>query len=139
MIWRPIVSWGFREKVMIPQAVADELCVGGAPREVRAWMSAPPAWLEVVVVSDEDMAQVSDELDLGERAAIALAERLHADLLLIDETAGRAEARRRSLRVTGMLGVLRAGAEAGLVDVDDTTTFYVEEELLRKTFEKWMF
>ena len=37
-------------------------------------------------------------LDLGERAAIALAETMHADLLLIDEAAGRAEAKRRHLR-----------------------------------------
>jgi len=73
-------------------------------------MSAPPSWLAVVTVSDEDMAQVSDELDVGERAAIAIAQRMRADLLLIDETAGSAEARRRSLRVTGTLGVLRAGA-----------------------------
>jgi predicted nucleic acid-binding protein len=31
---------------------------------------------------------------------------MHADLLLIDEAAGRAEAKRRHLRVTGTLGVL---------------------------------
>ena len=54
-------------------------------------------------------------LDLGERAAIALAETMHADPLLIDEAAGRAEAKRRYLRVTGTLGVLRSGAEQGLV------------------------
>ncbi len=58
---------------------------------------------------------ITDDLDLGERAAIALAETMHADLLLIDEAAGRAEAKRRHLRVTGTLGVLRAGAEQGLV------------------------
>jgi hypothetical protein len=44
--------------------------------------------------------------------------------------AGRAEARRRRLRVTGTLGVLRAGAEQGVVNVPDlierlkSTTFY---------------
>jgi len=135
----PIVSWVFRvrdplhylillrqpellrrlyEKVVIPDAVAGGLRVAGAPREVRDWMSDTPSWLAVVTVSDEEMAQVSDELDLGERAAIAIAQRTRADLLLIDETAGRAEARRRSLRVTGTLGVLRAGAEAGLARTD---------------------
>jgi predicted nucleic acid-binding protein len=54
---------------------------------------------------------ITDDLDPGERAAIALAETVQADLLLIDEAAGRAEAKRRYLRVTGRLGVLRAGAE----------------------------
>ena len=57
---------------------------------------------------------MTDDLDLGERAAIALAETVRADLLLIDDAAGRAEAMRRQLRVTGTLGVLRAGAEQGL-------------------------
>jgi predicted nucleic acid-binding protein len=83
-------------------------------------------------------------LDLGEQAAIALAERTGADLLLIDESAGRAEARRRSLRVTGTLGVLRAAAEAGLLDVREVvsrlkaTNFYVDESLLNTVFEKWL-
>jgi predicted nucleic acid-binding protein len=47
--------------------------------------------------------------DLGERAAIALAATLRADLLLIDDAAERAEARRRNLRVTETLGVLEPG------------------------------
>ena len=96
-------------------AVAAELRVMSAPAPVRDWMSRPPAWLRIVEVTAEDIASVADELDLGERAAIALAERAGADLLLIDESAGRAEARRRSLRVTGTLGVLGVAAEAGLV------------------------
>ena len=37
----------------------------------------------------------------------------------IVEAAGRAEAKRRNLRVTGTLGVLRAGAEQGLVNVPE--------------------
>ena len=62
------------------------------------------------------MQEITDELDLGERAAIALAGAIHADLLLIDEAAGRAEAKRRNLRVTGTLGVLRT--ERGVVSVE---------------------
>jgi predicted nucleic acid-binding protein len=40
----------------------------------------------------------------------------------IDEIAGLADARRRNLRVIGTLGVLRAAAEGGLVDVPDLLT-----------------
>jgi hypothetical protein len=42
------------------------------------------------------------------------------------------------------LGVLRAAAEAGLLDVKDVvsrlnaTNFYVDEALLRIVFEKWL-
>ena len=69
---------------------------------------------------------------------------MHADLLLIDEAAGRAEAKRRQLRVTGTLGVLRAGAEQGLVNVPDllerlrTTSFYLDETLLNAVFGPWL-
>ena len=63
-------------------------------------------------------------------------------LILIDEAAGRAEARRRRLRVT--LGVLRAGAEQGVVNVPDliarlkSTTFYLDETLVRSVFAPWL-
>jgi predicted nucleic acid-binding protein len=69
---------------------------------------------------------------------------MHADLLLIDEAAGRAEAKRRHLRVTGTLGVLRSAAEQGLVNVPDLvkrlmgTSFYLEETLLNATFGQWL-
>jgi predicted nucleic acid-binding protein len=79
----------------------------------------PPDWLRVVPVENERVQQVTDELDLGERAAIALASAVHADSLLIDAAAGRLEATRRKLRVTGTLGVLRAAAELGAIRVSD--------------------
>jgi predicted nucleic acid-binding protein len=130
--------------VLIPDTVAAELRAAASPRKVSEWVSSPPSWLRIVEVTAEQIVTVADELDLGERAAIALAETTGADLLLIDESAGRAEARRRSLRVTGTLGVLRAGAEAGLLDARDVvlrlqaTNFYVDEALLRTVFSKWL-
>jgi predicted nucleic acid-binding protein len=57
-----------------------------------------------------------EELDAGEREAIALAEALHADALIIDEKMGRREAERRKLRVIGTLRVLDDAAEARLID-----------------------
>lgn len=131
-------------EVLIPDAVAAELRAASSPRAVSEWLSTPPPWLRVVEVTPRDIDAVTDELDLGERAAIALAESTQAELLLIDETAGRAEARRRSLRVTGTLGVLRTAADAGLIDVRDVldqlaeTNFYVDESLLRTVFSKWL-
>ena len=90
------------------------------------------------------VSTITDDLDLGERAAIALAETVHADLLLIDEAAGRAEAKRRQFRVTGTLGVLRSGAEQGLVNVPDLlerlkrTSFYLDEGLVSAVFARWL-
>jgi predicted nucleic acid-binding protein len=130
--------------VVVPEAVASELSTAGAPGVVCEWITAPPSWLEVRPVAPEDLAVITDDLDLGERAAIALAETMRADLLLIDEAAGRAEAKRRHLRVTGTLGVLRSGAEKGLVKVPDmlerlkTTSFYLDEALLNAVFGPWL-
>ena len=64
-------------------------------------------------VASEAVSAVTDDLEPGERAAIALAETLHADLLLIDEAAGPAGARRRHLyRLDFVRRVLTTGAWA---------------------------
>jgi predicted nucleic acid-binding protein len=134
----------FYGDVLVPGAVASELLAARAPQAVRDWMSRPPSWIEIVDVSAEEVAQVPKSLDLGERAAIALADRLKADVLLIDEAEGRAEAMRRHLRVTGTLGILRVAAQEGLIDVRDVvvrlraTTFYVDEDLLDRIFGTWV-
>ena len=130
--------------VLVPESVAAELRAASAPNPVQAWMSRPPSWIEVVHVSAEEIASVAEELDPGERAAIALAEKIRADLILIDETDGRTEALRRNFRVTGTLGVLRAAAVEGLVDVRSVlnrlaaTSFYTDERLLATLFGEWL-
>ncbi len=128
----------------LPEAVVSELTTAGAPRVVREWMTRPPPWVDIRAVAPELVSTVMEDLDAGERAAIALAATLRADLLLIDDAAGRAEAKRRHLRVTGTLGVLRSGAENGVVNVPDllerlrATNFYVDETLLDAVFGPWL-
>jgi predicted nucleic acid-binding protein len=76
------------------------------------------------------------QLDLGESEAIALAEEVHADVVLMDEQAGRQEAVRRGMRVAGTLSVLDEGEQAGLVDFDNAvaelgkTSFRVSHAVL---------
>ena len=133
----------FYGQVLVPEPVASELSAAAAPAVVRDWMRKPPIWIEIRPVPS-DAVSITADLDLGERAAIALAETMQADLLLIDEAAGRAEAKRRHLRVTGTLGVLRSGAEQGLVNVPDllerlkATSFYLDETLLNAVFDRWL-
>jgi hypothetical protein len=45
-------------------------------------------------------------LEPGESESIALALEIGADLLLIDERRGRAEADRLGIKITGLLGIL---------------------------------
>ena len=69
-------------RVVVPDAVASELSTAGAPPIVRDWIRQPPSWVSVVPVGLEAVETITDDLDLGERSAIALAATLGADLLL---------------------------------------------------------
>ena len=101
--------------VLIPAAVEDELRCEDAPPSVQRWMERVPVWLQSRVVSAEDLDGVSDEIDLGEREAIALALQLGADYLIIDDRDGRRVATSMGLNIAGTLGILGRADELGLV------------------------
>jgi len=129
-------------RVIIPPAVFDELQRDRTPTAVRDWIANRPAWLEVHPVSVPPEAAL-EALDAGEREAIALAEQLGADLLLMDDRDGRREAVRRNLRITGTLGVLNEAAERGLIDLATTierlqqTSFRASPELLQSLLNRF--
>jgi predicted nucleic acid-binding protein len=122
--------------VIIPQAVHDELSHERAPAAVRSWIAKPPDWLEIQSVeTTSDVAL--DRLHPGEREAIALAENLGADLIVLDEKAAREVAANRGLRVTGLLGILDEAATRGLIELSSVidrlrqTTFRASPRLLK--------
>lgn len=104
-------------------------------------MVQPPSWLQIHALRSAP-DQSLDYLDAGEREAIALAEEIGADQLLLDEIEARREAARRNLPFIGTLGVLREAARRGLVDLSTAlallqeTTFYVDPELTRLLLEE---
>jgi predicted nucleic acid-binding protein len=67
---------------------------------------------------------------------------MHAEVLLIDEQAGRQEAVRRGLRVAGTLSVLDEADQAGLVSFDQAvaqlgkTTFRVSQAVISEIMQK---
>ena len=81
-------------------------------------------------------------LGAGERAAIALAMSLPADLILIDERKGTTAALSKDLDVTGTLGVLDLAARRGLGDLADAwarlkrTNFRYRQELFDALLRK---
>lgn len=103
------------EQVLIPEAVRDEILAPGAPKKFQSWAETMPNWLIIksvpLVATHESIAK----LDSGERAAICLAKSLKNTLLLIDEKLGRQAAKIEGLEIIGVLGILDAAAEKGLI------------------------
>src|SRR5205814_1520854 len=121
-----------------PQTVHDELAHHEAPAMVRGWIAQAPAWLDV---RPDRAAGARDDrtaptLDRGERAVIALARAVRADLVLMDDRDGVTVARQQGLAPTGTLGVLDLAARRGLVNLAaaferlKATSFYYRQGLL---------
>lgn len=112
--------------INIPSAVAAELSHRDAPEVTRTWISNPPGTLHILgpgPVNDSALLR----LHPGEREAILLAEQLSADLVILDERAGRAVALERGLRVIGTLAVLDEAGANGWLHIPDVI------ERLRRT------
>src|SRR4051794_31241210 len=87
-------------RVLIPPAVCNELQQERTPELVRQWMAHSPEWLEVRAPHqplDEQLLR----LGRGEREAIALADELGANVLLLDEVVARRKTLQRPYRVMG--------------------------------------
>lgn len=103
----------FFDRVFLPPAVAVEV-------------QQPPAtlkpldltiWPDLQVRAPQNAARVAElrsSLDAGEAEAIALAEELRADVVLIDELAGRDVARQCGFTVLGTLGILLEAKQRGV-------------------------
>jgi predicted nucleic acid-binding protein len=123
------------ERVLVPQVVRMN---SPTPKRRRpcATGSRAPGWLDVrpAYPGADDVAVA--KLDDGERAAIAVALAVKAELVLMDDREGVGIARRRGFAVTGTPGVLDLAARRGLIDLAaaferlKTTTFYYRRGLL---------
>jgi predicted nucleic acid-binding protein len=123
------------DQVLAPQAVFDELTDPDTPATVRAWVTRAPDWFRVDPRGAANIEDTDPDLDPGERAAIALGLAVRAALILMDDQAGVAFARRYGLAATGTLGVLDLAARQGLIDLAEafewlkSTTFYYRQGL----------
>lgn len=128
-------------RVYVPTAVMGELSHAKSPEAVRAFAASPPEWL---TIQDPSRTDPIPKLGSGETAAIALAEEMKADWVLMDERRGSREAQSRGLRVVGTLTILEEAGAKGLLDYEQTrdrlvngTTFYVAEEVLRESERRY--
>lgn len=129
-------------KILVPDIVLSELDRARTPLPVRAWLSAPPAWLEGCSTPARE-AWPFPRLGDGERAAIALAQARFAPLLLMDDRAGVAVARAHGFDAVGTLGILARAATQGLVDLPAafarlrTTNFRCRPELMDELLARY--
>jgi predicted nucleic acid-binding protein len=127
------------ERVLIPEAVFEELRHDRTPRSVSDWMESPPEWLEVISVNPPPAPK---GLGKGEWEAITIAQSLTEDIiLLMDDSEGRAYAEQLGLRVVGTLGLLVRAAQLNLLDLREAierllqTNFRAHPRLIRSLLE----
>jgi len=107
-------------KLIRPQSVVDELragrsAYGGSDTLYNA------EWLKTA--EDPPEMVLRKELGAGETAVIALALKIKADLVILDDLAARNVAAELGLNVTGTLGVLLAAHKKGhLLDLQGVVT-----------------
>ena len=94
--------------IFIPQAVFDELKLESNFRGVEMIQEALQSnWLKTKQIKNKPLAQsLSNDLNIGEAQAIALAIDLNTEIIVMDERIGRERARDLGLKTVGVLGVL---------------------------------
>ncbi len=136
------------QQVLVPESVWREALAGdranpGAGLALEAartagWLLVPPT-----LPTPIPHALAVIDLDVGESDALALALLLSADLVLIDELAGRAAAVHLGLQITGTVGILVEAKRRGLLPairpeiarLQDETTFWLSRRMERIALE----
>ncbi len=114
----------FGEEILIPPAVWSEVVEHGGGRPGAKQIESSE-WIVVKTVNASDLLQLLKvDLDIGEAEAIALAKKIKADLILLDERDARKIAKSLSLKILGTIGILIKAKQIGeiesLQDVLDT-------------------
>lgn len=128
-------------QVIIPSAVAGELQHAKTPTKIKAWIQAPPSWVEIRQ-TDLSLFTPLSPLGRGETEAIALTIELNADAILMDERAGSSETARVGLLVLPTLTILETAGARGLLDLPEAidrlskTSFRASPKLLREILER---
>lgn len=102
-------------------------------------------WIRIGKPSDVNRVnELREEIDEGESEAIALAEELGAEYLLIDERLGTNKARENGLKTIGLLGVLVKAKEMTLIEkvepivksLTDVAGFWVSKQLMERLLKQ---
>lgn len=128
----------FFDEVYIPEAVYNEINSQNdlpGSKEVEKY-----GWIKKKIIDHKTAKELlMDRLDEGESEAIILAKKIDADLLLIDDLAGRNTARNQNIDVMGTLGVLDRASKKNMIhDLEKVIRelrnkgFWMDDELFDK-------
>ena len=101
------------DTLLVPETVYEEVDAGGVPDGV--------ADLSYELVEGDESRVGTEELDAGERAAIAVAKE-RGVVLLTDDLAARETASDAGVEVRGSIGVIALGYGRGLLDRDEAAS-----------------
>ena len=109
------------DTIIIPEAVFSELTTNPDYQDEAEQIKAAP-FITVVSVKEHkavDVLRRATGLDLGESEAIVYADENSADVLLMDEAAGRRVAKSMGLRIVGSSGILLAAYDERILTAED--------------------
>ena len=133
-------------EVRIPEAVFSE-ATGNETFKDEAEIIRNSEYIRVVKVRDHRQVEFLQRvmgLDRGESEAIIYADENKADLLLMDEAAGRKVAQNMNLPITGSVGILLRAFKSGIITADEADDAFdrikrakrhISEPLLNKALE----
>ncbi|MBQ6503367.1 MAG: DUF3368 domain-containing protein [Flexilinea sp.] len=133
-------------EVLIPEAVFSEVTDNESFKE-EADIIRNSEYIRVVKVNDGSQVsflQRATGLDLGESEAIIYADEIKADLLLMDEAAGRRVAQNMKIPITGSTGILIRAFQSGIIteeEADDAfnrirkANRHISEKLMSKALD----
>jgi predicted nucleic acid-binding protein len=106
-------------RIIILQAVFNDLQRPKTPQPVKEWIVNHPAWLEVRQ-GDLSLYTPQKRIGAGEREAFALALELQADAVLLDDKGAMVEAKRLGLVTIRTFDILERAAKVNLLDLPET-------------------
>lgn len=101
-------------QVVIPESVAREIAAGHALGVALPDLRTLP-WIKVRRVTSLAVLPLVFDLGAGETEVLALALESQGSLVVLDDALARRVAQRLALRLTGTLGVLLKGKQAGRI------------------------
>jgi hypothetical protein len=102
-------------EILIPEEVYNELCQAKRTQPGALQVINSP-WIKVIPINNYAIAaKLKQRLDFGESEAITLAIETNADVLIIDEIAGRMVAKKLVNKIIGTVGALLEAKKSGII------------------------